>query len=181
MRRLTFSIALLIAIVFDCHNSHAWISPFSKQDIERVGEDCVAGFYGNLGHTGTFHVGEVELLNRRFQDDFRKVHFPGNDFHSRKVVIHAGKGIAPSYSTSRENQRVDWTVNVWPSDIVQRRDTSHWSIQIDIYLGDNIDLDKLEIPKTYKVVSGGEIESFVAKHSQGKIKSVDPSEKREED
>ena len=41
-----------------------------------------------------------------------------------------------------------------------------WAMQLDVYLGGDIDLDQLVVPERMTVKSSGEIEAFIESHQR---------------
>jgi hypothetical protein len=86
------------------------------------------------------------------------------------LVLHPGKGETGQFgpSDSDEKQSFDWEVSVlmWArhpelADIASGEEPRHVVI-LDLWLGGQVELDKVKVPLNIQVKSGGEIENFIA-------------------
>lgn len=97
---------------------------------------------------------------------------------SARIVIHAG--IAKFENQVPGNggtpKHVDWKLEVIPSsklDGATQTIIHKQSVTVHIWIGEQIRLDGLEIPKEFAVESGGEIERFLEKrHRQSRTRAV---------
>lgn len=72
-----------------------------------------------------------------------------------EVVLHAGKGVAKSPWSKQPVDTADWSVTLAGDKIT-----------IDVWLGGRITLDELELPKSVRVKSGGEVQAFIQHHEE---------------
>jgi hypothetical protein len=93
------------------------------------------------------------------------------------LVLHPGKGETGQYGISDSDQKYsfDWQVSVlrWArhsgladrhpelADIASGEEPRHVVI-LDLWLGGQVELDKVKVPLNIQVKSGGEIENFIA-------------------
>jgi hypothetical protein len=91
------------------------------------------------------------------------------------VVLHPGpkEATSPWSDKSAQHPRTDWMLYVAPKSWVIHHPTKKIKMtdpttisQVDIWLGGNIRLADLQVPKNVRVESGGEIEDFIQKYQQ---------------
>lgn len=139
-----------------------------KELIKLVETDAlVLGTLGPIVDVKVYCAGDTTKLNS-FLEDFAKV-----PRVRRKVVLHPGKKAQkyPPFSGPVEVVLdVDWLLYVKVKIGGRPEESSpvepNTSISVDIWLGGQIELKKLEIPKDLEVVSSNEIEGFVEKHKK---------------
>ena len=128
----------------------------------------VYGYYLNWDDH-FFFAGDTEDFNEFLQ---RCAKLKGGP---TKLILHPGQGnrdtFEKRYLPSDGTIRFDWKVTVpqlveWdktklPASV---RVTSSGEITVELWLGGQVDLSKVEVPLNLKVESGGEIEKFIAAH-----------------
>jgi len=94
------------------------------------------------------------------------------DTHMTLVLHPGGLEARSPWDKEPAQKQADWQIMVGPTSwlkLDQRRKinyTEKITLQIDIYLGTEIDLAKLNVPASIEVRSGGEIEAFVQQHEK---------------
>ncbi|MEA3400991.1 MAG: hypothetical protein U9R79_07040 [Armatimonadota bacterium] len=87
------------------------------------------------------------------------------------LIIHAGQGEAAlPWEEGAQAIPFEWQVSVlgrnWHEDAGETEDhgAGRWVVQIDLWLGSWVELEKLAVPLNVEVKSGGEIEAFIEAH-----------------
>ena len=113
------------------------------------------------------YAGKINALN-----DFLSQYGTLKD-SSLEVVIHVGAQQAGSpWDKEHRPIQVDWTLTTvprtWLSDKDPRRAGPGPATvsQVDLWLGDAIQLDQLAVPANVAVKSAGQIEKFIADHQK---------------
>lgn len=128
-------------------------------------ENRVHGFWVNSEDV-FFFIGTTKDLNLFLE---RCAKLPASEL---TVVIHPGRLEVRSpwdkeprdlYADWRLHSSIGWEVPLPDGDKKQPIPTQ---LRVDVYLGTSIELDKLVIPDSAKVKSGGEIEAFIKKHQR---------------
>jgi hypothetical protein len=140
--------------------------PFTDDRITASGKYCVHGFYGNHGAVGTYYAGAPSAFHEVLTTllEAKEGPFSGPNFSSKKIVLHSGRGVVPSYVVPDKTISTDWLVQTWPVLDSELKGPPAFHLQIDVWLGGNLELDKLKIPDGFTVESGGEIEAFVERY-----------------
>jgi hypothetical protein len=123
--------------------------------------DRVHGYWVNETDV-FFYDGDSKALNE-FMDGYSKLKNT-----ALRVVIHAGarKARSPWDKTERDIP-VAWILAASSSPLdkaVVQNAGGRFYTRVDVWLGSRLKLDDLRIPAAVEVVSGGEIEKFIAKH-----------------
>jgi hypothetical protein len=135
---------------------------FTKAELAQFGKHCVHG-YTAPSTSVTFFAGDTSNLNEHIS----KLLLAGNGqgtpvYTTKKIILHIGPKKAGSPWDQKERDiGVDWSVTSW-SVSGAKVTTAASNLQIDIWLGSQIKLDELRVPDDFEVVSGGEIEKFIA-------------------
>lgn len=128
----------------------------------------VAGSIGPIVECKGYYAGDTARLNA-FLEAYAKV--PDTRL---QVILHAGNYQFNMKQITQNNDadkmvNIDWTLTCMesmpdhnPGDFQGKKIYSY----IDIWLGGQIDLKKLDVPVTLELRSGGEIEGFIKKHAE---------------
>ena len=136
-----------------------WLTPFSKARIASYGKHCVHGYDGNFGHVGVYFAGDAQAFNKMIsQAGESERDALSGPLASKTVILHPGSMVVPDYVAGNEIISTDWYTSTWRGNHGGR---SGLHLHIDVWLGGQIKLDKLQIPEEYTVESGGEVEEFV--------------------
>jgi len=112
-----------------------------------------------------FYAGDVKALNG-FLKEYGKL------ADTRlEVVLHPGKKKASSpWDKQPRDLEVDWKLYTTPFSADQIKndkiEPGPFVTRVDLWLGGQIELEKLEVPQNVEVKSGGEIEQFIARHEK---------------
>ena len=80
-----------------------------------------------------------------------------------QVVLHACAGVAKSPWSKDRIDTADWSVTISGDYAVTKTQDK---IRIDLWLGGSLTLDKLRLPKSVTIKSGGEIDSYIKRHRE---------------
>jgi hypothetical protein len=137
---------------------HAEGGDYPKERLAQQGANCVHGYYVNWEDT-FFYAGETAAFNK-FVEAYGK-----RDDVKLRVVIHSGTKRARSpWDQGDRDIAVDWSLYVWNTGTIDPKNLG--PSRVDVWLGSRIKLVELRIPANIEVVSGGEIEKFVARRRQ---------------
>jgi hypothetical protein len=138
------------------------LSSWSEELIEVLEtESLVMGMSGPIKDWYVYCAGDTRDLNLFLQAYARVPDAP------LKLVLHPGNRSVnnpPVGKPVKEAIDVDWLLHIEKKlgiDETQR-------ISVDVWLGGNIELEDLVVPKNIDVQSGGEIENFVAQHNENR-------------
>jgi hypothetical protein len=107
-----------------------------------------------------FYSGETADFNR-FVEAYSKL-----ENVELRVVIHAGATKARSpWGNADRDIPADWSYYVWNTGPVAKG-SKPAPTRVDVWLGSRIKLEELRIPANVEVVSGGEIEKFIAERKK---------------
>jgi hypothetical protein len=124
-------------------------------------QNRVHGFWVNETDV-FFYDGESKELNK-FMEGYSKL--KNTALH---VVIHAGAKKARSpWDKAERDIPVAWSLHASFSPLVRGGMPSprgRFYTRVDVWLGSRLKLEDLRIPAAVAVVSGGEIEKFIAEH-----------------
>lgn len=143
--------------------AQAWLIPFSEDRIKAAGKNCVHGFEGNFGETTIYYAGTTADLNESLSSH-------GSEFAKVLIMIHSGSMVLPDYLDSKGTTATDWSIQYTP--FPEEEDGLKHTLRIDIWLGANIKLEDLRIPKNFEAQSGKEIEKFVSQHEKKREQNV---------
>jgi hypothetical protein len=134
-------------------------SDFSKEELALQGQVVrgqipVHGYWVNWEDV-FFYTGDTPAVNQ-FLEAYGKL-----EQHQFKVVIHAGTRGARSPWDQADRGPADWSFYRWNAGSPQPGAKPAPS-RVDVWLGSRIKLAELRVPANVEVVSGGEIESFIA-------------------
>jgi hypothetical protein len=109
-----------------------------------------------------FYAGESGAFNK-FMEGYSKLKNTG-----LRVVVHAGAKKARSpWDKAERDIPVAWSLHASfsPLDkVVVPNAGDRFYTRVDVWLGSRLKLEDLRIPAAVEVVSGGEIEKFIAEH-----------------
>jgi hypothetical protein len=126
------------------------------------GQGPVAGYWVNWEDT-FFYSGDAASLNR-FLDAYGKI-----KGQRLRVVLHPGpKRVRMPWDRADRETAVDWSYYVWNTGSIGKEGDKPAPSQVDVYLGGLVNLKDLKVPANVEVVSGGEIEKFIAAHAKKK-------------
>jgi hypothetical protein len=100
-----------------------------------------------------------------------------------RLVLHPGRGMSTKPWTDSKAEPIDWSLvtqnRAWReiAETGKKPVKKGYDITVHLYLGGNIDLEKLEAPLEIKVESGGEIEKFVITHDAKRLLVKEKAEK----
>ncbi len=169
-RTFLFSTSLL-AFVLVTSIAFGLTVGFGQRDIADAGPGCVGGWASGHGNTAYF-CGDTKRLNAclaSLADELL-------DDSVVKVVLHAGAKtvdnpeelpITDTTEPTTNQLPIDWSVlrHCPTRDILSGTcKCNRRSITVDVWIARRISLDLLEIPATFRVESGREIEQFLDSH-----------------
>ena len=128
--------------------------------------DRVGGYWLNQSDWFFFR-GDAEALNKFFH---RYGLIPGTPL---AVIVHAGeRPLTGKLGDKEPSTPYDWTLSIvrrgWgvPRDPRLPKDRPGYVVTVNIWLSDEITLDRLQIPAHVDVKSAGDIESFIKRHRE---------------
>ena len=124
--------------------------------LKQYGNSSIHGYEVN-GEVVIFFQGDTTKLN----EYLRKV--SNERYGKRKATLHVGSRSARSpwdQEGAKEKRQADWNSEI----TLPKADGS--DITVHIWIGRNVHLADLEIPETFIVDSGGEIDSFIRSRRQ---------------
>lgn len=66
-----------------------------------------------------------------------------------------------------KNIPFDWQITMTrEGTLVPDREKRRYFVSVDLWVGGDVNLDKVDVPLNIDVKSGGEIEDFIAKHEE---------------
>jgi hypothetical protein len=157
---------MLLMCLAVASNVFALGSDFSAKQIAEVSKHCVHGYWVNE-LTSYYYRGDAAAFNaeiKKLDESPLPVMWA-----SRKVILHIGpKKAASPWDKAPRDIATDWSVTTWIGEEPPAGDGSLPQHQkIEVWLGGNLKLEDLKIPEGYDVVSGREIEEFLAKRKAG--------------
>jgi len=130
-------------------------------------EGRVYGYFINANDF-FFFTGDTESFNDFLEQYARLKGTP------LTLIVHPGRGITSRLGEKEKKITFDWEVEVlcrgWhpqaPPDPTRdpRTDKPGYVVILEVWVGGNVELKKVKVPKTVKMKSGGEIEKFIAGH-----------------
>ena len=132
-------------------------------------------FYRGLETMYIFFRGDHEDFNEmlreyaRLGDSLKRYTESGSG--QLTLTLHPGRGNVGSAGAGTigrdKNIPFDWKITMTrEGTLVPEREKRRYSVSVDLWLGGDITLDKVEVPLSIDVKSGGEIEVFIAKHEE---------------
>lgn len=115
----------------------------------------VHGFWINSSDTLYYKGSNQELQEMILQ----LTKLQGTEIES---ILHAGKGLAQSPWSKKPVDDADWCIVVSGEKALSETQ-SHFTVHV--WLSGSISLDELVLPKTLKVTSAREIDSYIKKHT----------------
>lgn len=174
MKRLAALIAHCLMFSLCLTSAQAETFPYGRQQIADAGAGCVGGLKAVHGDI-TYFRGDTGRLNEKLALLAKNA----SEDQSIKVVLHAGvKSVDPPEEipqTGFEDQvrdqrmRINWSIMQSCSfDKVAAGNCQHHkrAVIIDVWIGNAIRLDKLNIPNEFTVQSAGDFEAFAKRHSE---------------
>jgi hypothetical protein len=134
-------------------------SDYSKEDLAEKGQIVtgqipIHGYWVNWEDV-FFYTGDTQAFNR-FVEAYGKL-----SHLQLKVVIHAGTTGARSPWDKGDRGPADWSFYRWNVGL-PRPGQKPAPSRVDVWIGSKIRLQELNIPANVEVVSGGEIDRFIA-------------------
>jgi hypothetical protein len=127
----------------------------------------VSGTLGDFD-TWTNYAGDAPKLNA-FLKEYAKVPEVG-----LQVVLHPGRTKRKVGGTKR-TVHVDWTMHIAENYSIRPNAAAFKGKKglttVDIWIGGQVELDKLQVPLNIDLISGGEIERFIKKHEERQQKA----------
>jgi hypothetical protein len=158
MRRLMIPILVLACATLQTAEALALGSDHSKEEIAQRGPNCVHGFWVNEQDV-FFYAGDAASFSKFVEEAAKQ-----NQTVVR-VILHPGAKRARSpWDKEDRDIPADWSVLTGGT----RAKDNVAETRIDVWLGGRIKLDQLRIPANVDVVSGGEIERFIADRKKAK-------------
>ena len=118
----------------------------------------VHGYFVNMTYTKLFFEGDAEAFNA-FARDYAAI-----EGVTPRVTLHVGPQKARSpWDEEDRDISVDWALT-----LETELDSFEAEIQVDLWLGGNVDLRKLRIPPEIEVVSAREIDVFIEAHERNR-------------
>jgi hypothetical protein len=95
------------------------------------------------------------------------------------VTLRAGRGTVSPLAVEKRRIFFDWQVNISRYRPPEAPDSPEktepgWTVSVELWLGGNVELDKVNVPLNVDVKSDGEIEKFVAGHEAKRKKATSP-------
>src|SRR5262245_47524439 len=127
-----------------------------KDVLAEQGPNCVHGYMVNWTDT-FFFAGDTAAFNKFVEGYSQRTNL------ELRVVIHVGTTKARSpWDQVDRNIPADWSYYVWNTGAPVVAGGKRAPSRVDVWLGSRIKLEDLRIPANVEVVSGGEIEKFIA-------------------
>ena len=87
------------------------------------------------------------------------------------LTLHPGRGNVASAGAGMigrdKNIPFDWQITMTrEGTLVPDREKRRYFVSVDLWVGGDVNLDKVDVPLNIDVKSGGEIEDFIAKHEE---------------
>ncbi|MGI9474264.1 MAG: hypothetical protein ACR2NZ_22170 [Rubripirellula sp.] len=175
---MRFSSAISVFVII-CLMMPAKVSglsiPYGKTEISQAGPGCIGGWKSDHGETAYF-CGDTEMLHAYLQTLAKRAEHPVT------VVLHAGSSRVDAPEETRQlgfglaelddNQiEVDWSVvRACPFEGVRsgkcRCDDRRVTVHVQI--AERIRLEKLAIPREFRVEPAGDIDEFIKRHDAKK-------------
>jgi hypothetical protein len=160
--RFVFRLVMAILCLAPATNAFALGSDFSAKQIAEVSKHCVHGYWVNE-LTSYYYRGDVAA----FHAEIKKLDespLPVT-WASRQVILRIGpKKAASPWDKAARDIATDWQITTWIGEEPPAADGSLPRHQkIEIWLGGNLKLEELKIPEGCEVISGREIDGFLAK------------------
>lgn len=178
LRRI--SCAVVVCVLCQCSTASALLFPISGKfdpvaDLSASGDWFAArespvylpigGFWLN-GSGHYFFAGETADLNAFLE----RASLAAESEHltsmyqqvSRHLVIHPGATYVQDHLTKTHAGRAQWKLELLPSS---DRGLRSLTVNVHVWIDDKIRLEDLDVPETFSVASGGEIERFVRDNS----------------
>jgi hypothetical protein len=155
MSRLKIGFLVLAMSATTATEVFAWEFDFTKEQRAAAGKHCVHGFFSNES-TVAYYFGDAAQINL----DLPKL-LEGR-YATRTVVLHVGTmPAATSWDKKARDTFADWSIQTFDDPADATKAVPRMRLQVDIWLGGKINLEKISVPKEFEVVSGGEIEKFI--------------------
>lgn len=126
-------------------------------------EDRVHGFFVNANDF-CFFSGDTSAFNE-FLAQYAKL-----EGTPLTLVLHPGRGLAGSPWDEKKTIPFEWQVNIlrrgWDPRAPEATspEDSEYVVTVELWLGGQVELKKVEVPLNVEVKSSGEIEQFIAAH-----------------
>lgn len=117
----------------------------------------VHGFWVNSSDT-LFYQGDAEKLNKMLQS------IAAESCVELTVILHPVVGLAESPWSKKPVAKTDWSVMIGDGSV----DKNPTHFRVDVWLGNGLSLQDLELPPQASIEDGGEIERFIRKHHSNK-------------
>jgi len=174
MKKATFSFVLVLMSLIWCIGAFPWGGGHGKEPVfhrewpaglsDLVNRECRMYGYWVNANDWFFFAGNAEVFN-----EFVKAYARLKDT-PLTLVLHAGRGRTGRLGYGEKKIEFDWEIKAllrgWhpeaPPD--PRSDKPGYVIIVEVWLGGQVDLDKVKVPLNVEVKSGGEIEKFISGH-----------------
>jgi hypothetical protein len=160
--RFAIRCVLILACLAAASSAFALGSDFSAKELAGISKHCVHGFWVNE-LTTYYYRGDATAFNaeiKKLDESPTPV-----TWASRQVILRIGpKKAASPWDKAPRDIATDWQVTTWIGEAPPAADGSLPHHQkIEVWLGGNLKLEDLKIPEGYEVISGREIDEFLAK------------------
>lgn len=140
-------------------------------------------FFRGLETMHIFFRGDHEAFNEMLKEYAKLADSLKRYSESKDVLLtltlHAGRGNVSSAGAGTfardKNIPFDWKITMTREGTLVPADQRRYGVTVDLWVGGDVQLDKVRVPRNVNVTSGGEIEDFIAKHKE-KRKAVGKSE-----
>jgi hypothetical protein len=118
-----------------------------------------------------YFAGDSKLFNEFVQEYSRLKGTP------LTLILHAGRGAVSPLAIEKRRIFFDWQVNISrylppkASDSTEKPEPGY-TVSVEMWLGGNLELYKVNVPLNVEVKSDGEIEKFVAGHEAKRKKAT---------
>lgn len=180
MRKAIVLVAALVSLAAACYAVFAMGGEYPRGETiqqpawsEGLAElanrpDRVYGYWVNA-NDWLFYTGDTEALNQ-FLAQYAEI--PERPL---RVVLHPGQGrVKTSFSEARPETLFDWQLTIlrWgthpQAPELSGKPRSEPVAIIEVWLGGQVALEELKVPRRVEVVSGREIEAFVTAHEKAR-------------
>jgi hypothetical protein len=132
-------------------------------------------FYRGLETLHIFFRGDHEDFNEmlkeyaKLSDSLKRYAESGSG--QLTLTLYPGRGNAGSDAgrsiAKGKNIPFDWKITMTrEGTLVPDRDKRRYFVSVDLWVGGDVGLDKVDVPLNIEVKSGGEIEDFIARHEE---------------
>jgi len=128
-------------------------------------------FFRGIETVSLFFRGDHEAFNEMLEQygkmgDSLKRYIDSKDT-PLTLIVHPGRGNTASAGggiARRRNIPFDWEITVRKLGTLLPATEQRYRVTVDVWVGAEVELDKVKVPQNVDVKSGGEIERFIAEH-----------------